>query len=55
VEEYWIVDPLAQTTSVYQPALGALVQVLARGNADTLTSPLLPGFSCPVQTLFRTP
>ena len=54
VEEYWIVDPVAQTVNVYRPVEGALVQVEVLGTEDTLTSVLLlPGFSCPVSMLFR--
>ena len=55
VEEYWIVDPLAQTIDVYQQVEGRLAHAGWLTATDTLTSPLLPGFSCPVQTLFRTP
>lgn len=55
VEEYWIVDPLAHTIDVYQQQGGQLAHVERLSAADTLTSPLLPGFSCPVHTLFRTP
>ena len=58
VDEYWIVDWHAQTVAVYRRhEVGAvrepplrLVATLGRG--DTLTSPLLPGFSMPVVRLF---
>jgi len=53
VEEYWIVDPLAQTVDVYQQVEGRLAHAGGLTATDTLTSPLLPGFSCPVSTLFR--
>ena len=53
VEEYWVVDPLALTIDVYQQQAGQLVPVEALSAQDMLTSGLLPGFSCPVRTLFR--
>ena len=53
VEEYWIVDPASQSVDVYRREGGPLVLALALGRADTLTSPLLPDFRCPVSTLFR--
>ena len=53
VEEYWIVDPVAQTVDVYRPDAGQLALAGALGAQDTLASVLLPGFSCPVSTLFR--
>jgi Uma2 family endonuclease len=55
VEEYWIVDPLAQTIDVFRQQGGHLAHVDWLNAEDTLTSPTLPSFSCPVHTLFRTP
>ena len=52
VDEYWIVDPLAQTLDVYRQQDGALVPLVTLTRQDTLTSPLLPGFTCVVGTLF---
>ena len=52
VDEYWIVDPLAQTLDVYRQQEGTLVPLAALTRQDTLTSPLLPGFACVVGTLF---
>jgi Uma2 family endonuclease len=52
VQEYWIVDPRAQTVDVYRPTAGVLAQVTRLTRQDTLTSPLLPGFACVVGTLF---
>ncbi|HZS01348.1 MAG TPA: Uma2 family endonuclease [Chloroflexota bacterium] len=53
VEEYWIVDPPAQAVAVYrrQDARLRLVATLQRD--DTLTSPLLPGFSLAIARLFE--
>lgn len=51
VEEYWIVDWLMRQVEVYRReghALQLAATLLAR---DELTSPLLPGFSCPVSGL----
>jgi Uma2 family endonuclease len=52
VAEYWIVDPRTQTVAVYrrQDARIHLVETLQRD--DTLTSPLLPGFSLSIARLF---
>ncbi len=55
VDEYWIVDPLAHTIDVYRQGEGRLAHVDGLTAEDTLTSALLPGFSCPVHTLFRMP
>jgi Uma2 family endonuclease len=55
VEEYWIVDPVARIVDVHTRQAGILRHAITRGAQDTLTSPLLPGFSCPVHTLFRAP
>jgi len=52
VQEYWIVDPRAQTVDVYRPMDGVLAHVTRLTRQDTLTSPLLPGFTCAVGTLF---
>jgi len=56
VQEYWIVDPDREAIHVHRrDAGGALRHVadLARGAADTLTTPLLPGFACALHSLFR--
>ena len=52
VQEYWIVDRFARTVAVYRLADGTLELVGTLGEGDMLTSPLLPGFSAPVSTLF---
>lgn len=53
VEEYWVVDPEGQTVQVCRFAAADLGDMVVLAPADTLTSPLLPGFQCPVATLFR--
>jgi len=52
VQEYWILDWRSQQVEVYrrQPVLLKLVYTLFP--TDTLSSPLLPGFTCSVQRLF---
>jgi Uma2 family endonuclease len=52
VQEYWILDWRSQQLELYrrQNALLKLVQTLFA--QDSLTSPLLPGFSCAVTRLF---
>lgn len=52
VDEYWIVDWRARTVEVYRRRESALQLVGALSNEDTLTSPLLPGFSCPIASLW---
>lgn len=54
VHEYWIIDWRAQQIEVYRRAEAALSLVATLFAADTLTSPLLPGFSCRVASLFAT-
>lgn len=53
VLEYWIVDWRTQQVEVYRREELALHLVATLYPADTLTSPLLPGFACEVATLFE--
>ncbi|MEL6259772.1 MAG: Uma2 family endonuclease [Cyanobacteria bacterium J06626_6] len=50
--EYWIVDRFLQQVEVYRRENAQLSLVMTLGIEDTLTSPLLPDFSCPVGQLF---
>jgi Uma2 family endonuclease len=52
VQEYWILDWRLQQVEVYrrQPIMLKLMATLLVG--DDLTSPVLPGFTCPVTRLF---
>ncbi len=52
VNEYWIVDPGAHTIEVLRPGEQGLETVATYGEGDTLTSPILPGFSIPVDEVF---
>jgi Uma2 family endonuclease len=52
VQEYWVIDWRLRQIEVYrrsQTTLGLVVTLLP---GDDLTTPLLPGFSCPVSNLF---
>jgi Uma2 family endonuclease len=53
VNEYWIVDWQQRKVEVYQRRDLALHLAATLHATDTLTSPLLPGFACPVVTLFN--
>ena len=52
VAEYWIVDWQQQAIEVYRRDGETLQLVETLGNADTLTTPLLPGFTCPLSRLW---
>jgi Uma2 family endonuclease len=52
VQEYWIVDWVAQRVEVYRRELGRLKQTVTLLLGDSIESPLLPGFSCQVRSLF---
>lgn len=50
---YWIFDRELCLIEIYRRDQGQLVKVMTLYVADTLTSPILPGFSCVVGTLFE--
>lgn len=52
VREYWIADWRLHTVQVYRRQDAALHLVATLGDDDVLTSPLLPGFSCQVSSLW---
>lgn len=52
VLEYWIVDWRTRHMEIYRREQLALRLVATLYPADTLTSPLLPGFACQVAALF---
>jgi len=52
VREYWIADYLAHTIQVYRRQGEQLQLVAVLGEAEALTSPLLPDFACPVSRFF---
>jgi Uma2 family endonuclease len=53
VQEYWILNRFTQQVELYRRIDNQLTHVATLGNTDELTSPLLPGFACPVSRLFR--
>src|SRR5262245_55075720 len=52
VREYWIVDWQTRQVEVYRRSRAKLIHTATLLHDDELTSPLLPGFSCKVSTLF---
>jgi len=52
VLEYWIVDWQQRKVEVYRRQEQALHLIATLYATDTLTSPMLPGFACPVTQLF---
>ena len=52
-EEYWVVDPDGQRIWVMGRTDEGLVEVGNYGAADTLISPLLPGFAASLAEVFR--
>ncbi len=53
VEEYWIVYPKSRTVEIYRLQGLALELVATLTEQDEITSPLLPGFSCSVASIFH--
>lgn len=51
-QEYWIADRFSQQLEVYRRSDARLVLTATLKAEDTLTSPLLPGFSAQVSQLF---
>jgi Uma2 family endonuclease len=54
VTEYWIVDPLRRLVEIYRRGREALQLEATLYPEDSLESPTLAGFSCPVSKLFFT-
>lgn len=55
VQEYWIADWQLRSVQVYRREAAALRLVATLADGDVLTSPLLPGFECPVAGLWAPP
>lgn len=53
VQEYWIVDWKAQQLEVYRRENARLILVATLLKDDQLSSPLLPGFTCSIDRLFK--
>lgn len=52
VQEYWIFDREQQKVEVYRRENAVLKLAATLFKEDNIASPLLPGFSCPVELLF---
>lgn len=55
VLEYWIVDWMFRKVEIHRRKLARLKHVATLSPAETIQSPLLPGFSCQVSALFFSP
>jgi Uma2 family endonuclease len=55
VQEYWIADWVEHTVEVYRPENGELRLSETLHDGDSLTSPILPGFTCAISTLWAPP
>jgi Uma2 family endonuclease len=53
VQEYWIVNWQQKTLEIYRRTDAQLQLVATLLDGDTLTSPLLQGFSAPIAQIFR--
>ncbi|MEL6605762.1 MAG: Uma2 family endonuclease [Cyanobacteria bacterium J06614_10] len=52
VQEYWIVNWRLKEIEIYRRENAALQKLATLIATDTLTSPLLPGFECPLTSIF---
>ena len=55
VQEYWIIDPAADTVSQLALQGGEYTERATLGVDDTLSTPLLPGLEIPLGAIFRHP
>jgi len=53
VKEYWIVDGENRAIEIYRLGTKGLELAVVLRVGDEITSPLLPGFSCPVADIFE--
>jgi Uma2 family endonuclease len=53
VDEYWIVNWRTRQIEVYRRRQKKLRLIETLNESDALESPLLPGFSCPLKSLFE--
>ena len=53
VTEYWIVDPGNRTVDQYVARDSSLTLLETLREEDTLSTSILPGFSCPLSQIFR--
>jgi Uma2 family endonuclease len=50
VDEYWIVDPERDVVNIYRRTASGLALV---PSTDPITTPVIPGFSVPVEKIFN--
>ena len=55
VQEYWIADTDLRQVQVYRREDAVLTLVVTLQGSDRLSSPLLPGFNCPLSRVFAPP
>ena len=55
IPEYWILDPAHDTLTILQLTDGRYTEKAVLTAADTLTTPILPGFALPLTRLFHDP
>ena len=53
VKEYWIVNPASRVIDIYRLEGKTLKLAATLREDDCITSPLLPGYSCKVASIFR--
>ncbi len=53
VQEYWIIDPYGPSADIYRREREGFELVSNLQSADSLTSPLFPGFSLPIGKLIE--
>ena len=53
VQEYWTVDPENRTVTIFYLSSNTLAQTRVAKNDDEITSPLLPGFTLKVRSIFK--
>ena len=53
VQEYWIMDAENRAIEIYRLKGDTLELDVILRQEDEITSPLLPGFKCPLTTIFR--
>ena len=53
VKEYWLVNPASRGIDIYRLSGRTLKLAATLGEDDEITSPLLPGYSCKVASVFR--
>ncbi len=53
VREYWIVDPVAQAVEVYRLTAEGFHLAATCAKGKTVETPLLPGFSLAVGSIFK--